>query len=301
MHSVDLKVLRAVHVLASCGSVTKTAEILNVTPGSVTYLLNKARHATGSALFFRAKNGMEPDSVAKELSLRYQKFTSEFEENNQKLELNDRDIIISCFSLLELILSMSLNNKSDERINFLPLPMCENERLSRLRNKEVDLDLGTSLPPDRSIIRSRVLTSDMKVAVRKDHPYIKDSCTLKSWEKSTHIMWSRKPSLCFDDHSSANRFYELLDDRTISYVSSSSTNMLINACYTDNVVMMPAFIAEHFRDKLPLALFDPPDDVALRYEFHVHYHSSMARNPSIERILQGIKETFQYANLASDR
>ncbi|MFK3662130.1 LysR family transcriptional regulator [Scandinavium sp. NPDC088450] len=291
MHTVDLKVLRAVHVLASCGSVTKTSEILNVTPGSVTYLLNKARHATGSALFFRTKNGMEPDSVAKELSLRYQKFTTEFEENDKKLSLNDRNISVSTYALLELIIGMSLNNNYPvEIVKFIPLPMNEEERLSRLRNKEVDLDLGSALPPDRSIIRSRVITSGVKIAVRKDHPRIKDNYTLEDWSKSTHIMWSRQCQLCNDDHHQANRFYDLLDKRNVVCTSSNSTNMLLMACYTDNIVIMPELVVPHFIDKFPIAFYDVPEHLAMRYEFHVHYHCSMAKDPSIEKMIQAVKD-----------
>lgn len=51
INDLDLKVLKAIHILCQSGSVSKTAEILEVTPGAVSYLINKARKATGTSLF----------------------------------------------------------------------------------------------------------------------------------------------------------------------------------------------------------------------------------------------------------
>ena len=78
VNGLDMKVLRAVHTLTQSGSVSRAADILGVTPGPVTYLISKARKATDSALFFRSRRGMAPDTRARELNARYQSFCLEF-------------------------------------------------------------------------------------------------------------------------------------------------------------------------------------------------------------------------------
>ncbi|MGL4725440.1 MAG: LysR family transcriptional regulator [Scandinavium sp.] len=289
MHTVDLKVLHVVHVILTSGSVTKAAEILNLTPGSVTYWLNKAREATGSALFFRNKNGMQPDNVAKELSVRYQKFATQFQEDNKKLPLDDRTITLSTYALFELFLGLSVHEHSPSKnIVFTPLPTDSCERLTKLRNKEVDLDIGSTLPEDRSIIRTRVLNSPIRAIVRKDHPSIKERLTLDHWSENQHIAWSRESQLTCDDHHEATQYYELLQKRNFVCTSSNSSNMIMMACHTDSIVLMPDFIAKIFQKKMPIAIFDLPLPFELHYEFSAHYHCSMIKNKCVEAMLEKI-------------
>ncbi|MFK3663275.1 LysR family transcriptional regulator [Scandinavium sp. NPDC088450] len=62
----DLKLLRTKHTICQAGSVTLAAVVLGITPGAVSYLVKKAREATGATLFFRTRNGLEPDLQALE-------------------------------------------------------------------------------------------------------------------------------------------------------------------------------------------------------------------------------------------
>jgi len=297
MHTVDIKVLRAVDLLITCGSVTKAAEILNVTPGAVTYLLNKARKATGSALFFRTKNGMQPDNVAKELSLRYQKFSNEFSEDNRTLSLVDREITISTYALIELLIGMELDDYNlPGKIHFSPLAMEDDNRLIKLRNREVDIDLGTKLPFDNSIIQSLLFSSKVKIVARKNHPHINGDITSEAWLKANHVLWSRGMHLICDDHEHANNFHELHSARNVSCVSSNSLNMLMMAGYTNNLILMPDLIVKHFEDKLPIVSYDIPIDIEIKYDCYVHYHSSLAKDKITNTILRKVRKAFHKGN-----
>lgn len=81
-HKLDIKTLRTIYTLCSCGSVMQTAKLLGVSPGAISYTLNKARKITGSALFFRSRTGMEPGSLAEELSQKYQKIVKDLDLDN---------------------------------------------------------------------------------------------------------------------------------------------------------------------------------------------------------------------------
>lgn len=78
-HKLDIKTLRTIHTLCACGSVIQTAKLLGVSPGAISYTLNKARKITGSALFFRSRTGMAPSSLAEELSQKYQQIAGELD------------------------------------------------------------------------------------------------------------------------------------------------------------------------------------------------------------------------------
>lgn len=42
-YKLDIKMLRTIHTLCACGSVVQTAKILGVSPGAISYTINKAR------------------------------------------------------------------------------------------------------------------------------------------------------------------------------------------------------------------------------------------------------------------
>ena len=114
-NQLDMKVLRAIHILSTSGSVTKAAEILQVTPGAVSYLINKARKSTGSALFFRTRSGMKPNTLALELSQRYQNINQDYNVDGSALSPGGRAIVLSTPSILELLLTITLLNNENEQ------------------------------------------------------------------------------------------------------------------------------------------------------------------------------------------
>ncbi|MCT4708869.1 LysR family transcriptional regulator [Enterobacteriaceae bacterium H11S18] len=110
IETLELRTLKVVHTLCITGSVTKAARILGITPGGVSYILNKARKVTGTALFVRTGTGMEPDTFARELSSRYQALSIELYGESEGAILADRPFDISSYSLAELLISLSVIN-----------------------------------------------------------------------------------------------------------------------------------------------------------------------------------------------
>lgn len=152
---LDLKVLKVVHILCENGSVTKTAKVLNVSPGAISYLINKARKSTGSALFIRTKNGMVADTIAHGLSERYLNVSQKLDVNNEEKIAGQRNVLISAYTIVELLVSLSMLKSVTKKplLTFTPSLDNAEERLIKLRNKEVDIDIGTRLSVDKSIIQ----------------------------------------------------------------------------------------------------------------------------------------------------
>lgn len=125
---MDMKTLRAIHVLSTCGSVTKAAEILQATPGAISYLINKTRKATGSSLFFRTRHGMEPNALAKSLSERYQSINEAFFTPVSDPDQPLQHITLSTWSLLELELAKEAlaSDSLPAKLDFQPQPLADN-------------------------------------------------------------------------------------------------------------------------------------------------------------------------------
>jgi DNA-binding transcriptional LysR family regulator len=286
VRNLDLNVLRAIHVLCEAGSVTKAADILNVTPGAISYLINKARKETGSVLFIRTRTGMAPDTIARELSVRYLSISQEF-SHNEDGPVNSRPMVISSYSLVELLLSLAVLNEQSQypELIFHRQKSNDHERLIKLRNREVDLDIGTRLPVDNSITQLRFYAGNAGVLVRKNHPTITDEVTLNDWKKNKHAVWLRGMHFINDDFSHTHRFNELSNHRNVAFTGSSSLNLVTVCMLSDVLVLVPEIVGRKLASLIPVNWFKPPEEIDMRYECYIHYHRGMSGNENMKKLV----------------
>lgn len=284
---MDMKVLRVIHTLVNSGSVSKTAELLNVSPGAISYMLKKARAFTGSNLFLRTGNGMIPNHVAKDLSQRYESISKELYGKVDGSLKSHNQASICTYSVFEFLLSTMISEyrESPGQLHFISPEMCEQKRLVRLRNKEVDIDIGTRLPGDRSIVQTLLFSGGIKVLARKNHPLLKDRFSVDDWLQCSHVRWSRRMDFVCDDFSHANRFYELMNQRKISVVSSDSLNMALLCAFSDNIMLMPTIVANLLAKKLPVEAHAPPPELEMQFDCYLHYHHSLAQENRLRKVL----------------
>jgi len=238
-YKLDIKMLRTIHTLCACGSVLQTAKILGVSPGAISYTINKARKITGSALFYRSRTGMVPNSLAEELSQKYQKIVKDIDVDNI-LSVKDKTVFtVSCYSVLELLLSTTLiaTTESLPRINFCTSIENDESRIARIRNKEVDIDIGTRLPVNNSIIQLRFFSSGISAIVRHDHPVIGETFTMSDWTQHQHAIWSRGMHLISDNVEQTNRFNALFQTRNVAFVASSTLNLVMLCAHSDLIII----------------------------------------------------------------
>ena len=287
-NKMDIKMLRTIHTLCACGSVIQTAKILGVSPGAISYTINKARKITGSALFYRSRTGMAPNSLAEELSQKYQKIAKDIDVDNV-LSAKDKTVFtVSCYSVLELLLSTTLiaTTESLPRINFCTSIENDEDRIARIRNKEVDIDIGTRLPVNNSIIQLRFFSSGISAIVRHDHPVIGETFTMSYWTKHQHAIWSRGMHLISDNVGQTNRFNALFQTRNVAFVASSTLNLVMLCAHSDLIILLPTVIAQNLQALLPIKVLDVPPELEMSYECYVHYHHSLSTNPLLGELIQ---------------
>ncbi|HAV1831643.1 TPA: LysR family transcriptional regulator [Enterobacter hormaechei subsp. steigerwaltii] len=289
---IDLKTLKAIHILTSCGSVTKTADLMQVSPATISYLLNKARKVTGTALFCRTKKGMIPDSTAWELSNRYDTIMGKLRDGEDSTSLNNRNLTLSTYALIELMISSKLRNipSFSKTLRFLTPELNDEARLIRLRNKEIDIDIGSKLPADKSIIQVDYISSEVSIIASKNHSTIGEVFTMKDWHENRHIVWSRGMSLTCGDIKHANRFNELVNTRNVAVISSNSLNMVSLCCYSDDILLMPKKLVSFLEERFPVKAFEPPEELKMRFDCTLHYHHTFVNDKSMLDILDIVKE-----------
>ncbi|EFQ6415551.1 LysR family transcriptional regulator [Salmonella enterica] len=287
-YKLDIKMLRTIHTLCACGSVVQTAKILGVSPGAISYTINKARKITGSALFYRSRTGMAPNSLAEELRHKYQKIAKDIDVDNV-LSMKDKTVFtVSCYSVLELLLSTTLiaTTESLPRINFCTSVGNDEARIARIRNKEVDIDIGTRLPINNSIIQLRFFSSGISAIVRHDHPVIGENFTMSDWTQHQHAIWSRGMHLISDNVEQTNRFNALFQTRNVAFVASSTLNLVMLCAHSDLIILLPTVIAQNLRALLPIKVLAVPPELEMSYECYVHYHHSLSTNPLLGELIQ---------------
>lgn len=292
--NIDLKTLKIIHVLCQAGSVSKTAEIMDVTPGAISYMLNKARKATGRALFFRTRQGMEPDALAKELSERYLSVRQDLSVSDQQSAINNRPIIISSYSLAELLLSIAVLNhdKTHPEIIFNRQSHNDNERLIKLRNREVDLDIGTRLPSDKAITQLSFFAGNAGVLISKDHPRISNTVSIQDWQENRHAIWLRGMHFINNDFDKTKRFHELSSVRNIAFIASSSLNLISLYALSDLLVLVPSSVGRQLEKIMPVRMLSAPEELDMRYECYIHFHHSMNGNEKLKNIIDLFNITF---------
>lgn len=287
---LDIKILRAIYTLSTAGSVTKAAEQLQVTPGAITYLINKARKATGSALFFRTREGMKPNTLATELSQRYQNMMADYFPHSSRVSSSDRMFVVSTYSLIEFMLALAWGQTSEQaaRLSFVSIPEDESRRLSALRNKEVDLDIGSRLPVDSAIVQMKLFTTPVGIIARKDHPSIRESFATDDWHQNEHVVWSRGMHFISENIEQTQRFRQLLEQQNVACVSSSSLNAVLLCAHSETVTRMPLRLGRRLESFLPIQLFSLPENLQMTYECYVHFHHSFVNDPIFQQVIKKI-------------
>lgn len=293
----DLNALQILSSVIKCRSVTEAANLLEISPSSVTYAINKIRKATDNPLFSRSKNGIVPTTMALELNNRYIKAMElikdgmAFSSDQTSTEI-EQNITLSTYTFLELWFScIALKEESMNHIclNFISNKYDDKERILRIRKHHIDIDIGSALPYDPSIISTKLFSSNYQVLVSKNHSTIKDTFTMDDWNKSKYIRWMKSHEEIYNHIGNAGNIDEI---KNIDFhvTSDSSLNSLFLCAMSDFLLLIPGYMAEFYMEILPVRTFDLPFENDLRSECYAHHHRSEKNNARIATCLKLLKK-----------
>ncbi|MBF7993692.1 LysR family transcriptional regulator [Rahnella laticis] len=295
---IDFNSLVVLNAVLECKSVTIAARQLSTSPSSVTYAINKLRKITVNPIFTRSKTGVKPTTLAIELNERYKKAVSlicdglDSGDSRPGSEMA-KTITISTYTFLELWLSLAAFRKGsvgeNQVLNFASHPITSEERLAKLRNREVDIDIGAQLPNDSSVISVKLYNSNYKVMVSNKHSSIKNELTQQDWMENNHITWSRVKEETFTltgDSISMDEF----KNRKVGVMSYSSLNMLVLCAESDYLMLIPEYFDEFVCNTLPVKTFDIPFETNMESTLYLHYHIAATSDTAVEKCIQMLRE-----------
>ena len=278
----NLKHLKIIDALIVHGNATLAARALDVSPPAISYVLKKLRKKYNDELFIRTISGLKPGDLALALQQEYLKLEPIMGERN--------NFVISTHSPVELamtvFLSASKNRNKDQTIRFSRLAKTPAERLSALRLKKVDIDIGSELEYSRAIVSVPYLMSDIRVVVRRDHPIIKEKCTLRDWNTHGHLLWYRGQEMTKMMMHGDETSMKLLASRQVAYESASLLNMLHLCSQTNHIMLIPSLFIRHFAHLFQVNTFSLPDGAFLTFGCYLHHHISMNGNPRLLELME---------------
>ncbi|QBC03421.1 LysR family transcriptional regulator [Enterobacter cloacae] len=276
---IDIKLLNIINTLVVTQSVTKTAQQLKLSPGSISYALKKARSITGAHLFIRTRNGMKPDTTAKELSQRYQKFTgNSMPPTFSESATGKNTLNIMTFTPVEMMLAKIVKEScfwnSDLRFNFFPYDSNSNDRLERIKNGLIDIDIGSKLPADKLVNKIKLFSTPVSL-LASQHSGLEDTVTLTDWQERKHAVWSVFSDYYCDNVLSSQDVVRYMDERKIAMISASIINMVAFCANSKCIMMIPDYFAHVFTSTFPVKKLSMPPELSLKYDCYFHFSNTL--------------------------
>ncbi|MGL4726822.1 MAG: LysR family transcriptional regulator [Scandinavium sp.] len=293
MHTeIDLKLLKVINTLVVSGSVTKTAQLLNLSPGTISYALKKARSITGAHLFIRTKSGMKPDTTARELSQRYQKFTGVNSETAETDETESGNrLTFMTYSPVEMMIACAVKERGPREktthFSFLPYDSNVNHRLEKLKNGQVDIDIGAKLPADPLINKIKLFSCPVSVLVNRNTS-LDTELTLDEWQSRKHAVWSVLADYYTEDIATSQEVMKHIGERKVAMISASIINMVTFCASSDCIMMIPDYFTRTLTSVFSVKRLAMPRELAIRYDCYIHFNRQLTENEELMTVISDI-------------
>lgn len=268
MHTISLQKLEIINEIIECRSAKQAAIRLNISSSSISYMLKCLKKQLGTAIFIRTKAGLMPNETALALQQRYRELNF--------LNTSRKEYFIATYSLIELLLTKSIHSrKGGALFHFRTMDVSDAERLSKLKQREVDIDIGGKLPDDIALVSKKFLQSDVKILVSQNHSSIHNIFTLSDWRNNNHLRWRRDFGSITSMINGLNKKDELIHNRNISWESPNLLTMAYLCSQSDSIMLVPEVFVDALKEIFPVKTFPLPGNLDLKFECYIHHHRSL--------------------------
>ena len=282
---ISLRHLRVLTLLLEVGSLTRAAQILDISQPTVSKILTKLRAHFGDPLFVRVGLSMHPTPKALEIAQPLRGLLSASAAMRASTASFDPATSTREFSLIVTEVGMAMLvppiiahfEKEGPGLRLRAVPLDSRPFEVRLESGEADVAIGVFPGAAANTRRQRLYTDGYLSAVRKGHP------RLRRLDRDTAILRERHIVVTSSNtghaaHQTLERVMggKLEPDRVHVRVPSFLTSAMV-ASRTDAVAVLPAKLAEYLADDLDLATFPTPLPLP-RIEIAQFWHERVDRD-----------------------
>lgn len=297
--SFNLNLIPVFCSLIETHSVSVTARRLGVASSAVSYSLRCLRDHYNDPLMVRTGEGMKPTSKALSIYKKYRAIM-ELIEPDLPSDLSRAPNInkiyrIRTHSLIEVwVVKQIIENNTffdGCTFDFISPETTNDHRIDSLRQKFVDIDLGTPLHNDYSIKQYPGLLKSAKLVCRRNHPRITsnqiDECDIIN-EKLIHWMSYNESSAQLPPVFS-NEIFSIMN---VPYRSTNTLCLMATISISDMIGIIPEKLLDFYCDIFNLKPISTTFTLKKNIPISMHIQKNGLKDPVILELTKIINEKF---------
>ena len=274
MTDFDMNLIKPFVKVFELNSITKAADLLNVTQPAISGSIKRLESYLGYPLFIRNGRNLSstPDGQA------FYSQVSSISDIVDNALGNKKDFIV--YAPESILLKLT----AVKDIQLIETRNNEEDTFNDLRMRKVDLAIDNVPHQDNSFCFELVHKENLMLVCRKDHPSVADSITLEQYFQLGHVaMKMVRNNMRVVEYFAKTS----LQERDIKVQVSSPANIMLAVQNTDYIAAIPESIS-HIADSLGLKVIEPPFTIK-PIDFHLIYHKRFIKDKSHQALRENIK------------
>ncbi|OBR40796.1 LysR substrate-binding domain-containing protein [Aeromonas dhakensis] len=285
---IDLNLFRIFDRVMTEKGVSAAAASLEMTPAAISQAIRRLSDLIGEPLFRRDGRGIIPTSRALALHREIRTALHTMERSlllNQAFDplTSQRIFRIASHPDLDLLLLPALLAHLARvaphcRVESVPGMFEEHLRQQALRLRNIDLVLASTALEETGFCNESLLTLELRVACRADHPRIEESLDFETFFAEEHVVWDVRRK---DDWVIRSLSDQALPPRKIAYESNALLTALSLVSQTEWLCVVSQWHVEQMRDTLRLKDFPLPW-ASSHCPVYISWHQAQGRDPPLQ-------------------
>jgi len=283
LQQLDLNLLKVFQTLYQEQSMTRTAEVLHITPSAVSHAIKRLRDALGDPLFLRSKNKMLPTPTCQRMApliidnqTRLQRILQQWGEF--EASVSEHHFRIGMHDSLEPVIAPQLTNlfaKIAPKAGFSSIKVDRTNLVGDLAAGHIDVAIDVALPMSLALQRYELVNSEFVVLLRKQHSLLND-LNHQNYFAANHLTVSNRPTgVTAEDSLFQKKGLERHSNvRCQSYWAAKEILRT-----SDLLLTLPAVLARHLIDP-SLAIVPTPFKLPM-FASNLYWHSNSQDDPAM--------------------
>ncbi|NND01132.1 MAG: LysR family transcriptional regulator [Gammaproteobacteria bacterium] len=276
IQQLDFNLLKVFHTLYLEQNMTRTAEILHVTPSAVSHAIKRLREVLDDPLFRRSQNKMLPSPACQRMApaiietlTRLQQILQQWGEFNPLR--SDHNFTIGMHDAVEPSVLPALATtlaKQAPHVTFCSVQVNRSNLGKDLASGHIDIALDVAFPVKRPVRHMVLFENEFVVMMRKGHP-LAAGLNRENYLVADHLIVSNRPSgMTVEDILIQDK--NLVRQTTIRCQNYFAAKELLKN--SDQLLTIPMLVARQFRET-DLLVQDMPLKLP-GFATHMYWHEN---------------------------
>jgi DNA-binding transcriptional LysR family regulator len=294
----DYNLIRFLIAVVEEKTMAGAAAKLKISPSGVTYAITKLRNHYNDPMFIKSIKGVQPTNFTLYLYDVYKPIANHLDnviKINSNTPIDDttkrvyrvRANSIIEYGLSHLAMATGIINESCA-FYYVKNTSNPEERLSKLRKKEVDIDIGFALDKEVNIYSEHLFNIELTVICRADHPRVGNYISTEDFISEKHVGWVN-----WQQHSELSSEIDSiieLRSRNVFILSESFPTLLSLIEESDYLMFAPSNLIPLLTSKFNIKEVKVDMKTKNRGGIYAYFHKDKKDDDNIKKIVKLMKK-----------